>query len=438
MQQFIRLTFSALAVLLAVIPARAKQAEYRRTDANYYSRASLLKADPSAVILPEAEVRRQGDSYFMTPRHRAPKKIYVEEMHDWLEPITPPSMPASLGIAPDVMQIREPQGDVQVALASAPATFVPATDNMPIPNGSVVRTGGNGSAAVLFGGIDSVRLAPNSEAAVQQTVTPQLRTTEIDLKKGAAFSKVGMRSGEKQDYEVHTPLGVAAARGTDFVTVMMPSRVDVWIAQGTVELTQPDGKVVGTVKSEGTGALKIIRTPLIADAHEAMMASAETMTAALDFIPQANLKMKALHDRMAQGVKPTAQEKTYMGLIKKVPCLIELSLIEPPPPPPVVKPVPVLKPTAMKKPSADIRAAAPKPVSAPASPPSSSTTLPAPEPQPSLGPMAPPSASNSPQGRTEASTLAGSGTSTSTTSRSKTGHAAGTAPLSTGSNDTVP
>jgi biopolymer transport protein ExbD len=343
MQHVIRI---ALTLLLTVslssaawAKTAAKDAEYKRSDTNYYWKGDVLKVDPTAVIISDGKYTQKGGSYFINTNGKPPKEIYISVENDWIEPITPPTMPASLGVAPDAMQIREPQGDVTVALPTAPANFIPAQNNMAIPNGAVVKTGANGTAAVLMGGVDSIRLVPNSSAAVQQTVTPLLRSTEIDLTAGAVFSKVGKRIGEKQDYQVHTPFGVAAAKGTDFVTVAMPARTDVWIAQGTVQMDQPDGKLVGTVSSEGTGALKIIRNPPMPDMHAAMMASSETMTMAMDFIPTVNVYVKALDDKMAQGVKLTATERDYLNRIKKVPCLIKVALVEPPAPPPPTAPI---------------------------------------------------------------------------------------------------
>ncbi len=305
-----------------------KEAEYKQSDTNFYWKSDVLKVYPSAVIMPVGSYSRKGDSYFITPHKKAPKVLYVEVLNDWIEPITPPSMPASLDVPPDAMQIREPQGDVQVALPSAPASFAPVTDGMTIPNGAVVKTGADATAAVLFGGVDSARLIPNSEAAVQQTVTPQSRSAEVDLTTGGVFSKVGKQEGVKEVYEVHTPFGVAAARGTDFVTVALPTRTDVWIAQGTVELDRPDGKMVGDVSAEGTGTLKIVRFPLMPDPHQAMMADAQTMTAAMDFIPMADQKIKALRSKMARGETLSAMEQDYLHRIKEVPCLIKLALVE--------------------------------------------------------------------------------------------------------------
>src|SRR5260221_8804643 len=125
MQHVTRIT---LALLLAAAAlggaARAaqtapKEAEYKRTDMNLYWKGDVVKVEPDAVILPLSSFTQKGDSYFFTPKIRAPKEIYVQVVNDWIEPITPPDMPASLGVPPDAMQIREPQGDVQGAFPSA-------------------------------------------------------------------------------------------------------------------------------------------------------------------------------------------------------------------------------------------------------------------------------------------------------------------------------
>ena len=71
---------------------------------------------------------------------------------------------------------------------------------MALPNGAVVKTGADGTAAVLFGGVDSARLMPNSSAAVQQTVTAQSRSVEVDLTAGGVFSKVGTQVGVAGTY----------------------------------------------------------------------------------------------------------------------------------------------------------------------------------------------------------------------------------------------
>ncbi len=319
-------------------------AEYKRSDANFYPKAAFVKDHPTAVIIPRGGYTQTGDSYFFTPKIRAPKEIYFEVVSDWIEPITPPDMPASLGVAPDAMQVREPQGDVQVALPSAPASFAPVTDGMPLPNGAVIKTGANGTAAVLFGGVDSARLMPNSEAAVQQTVSAQSRSAEVDLTTGGVFSKVGSQIGVKGEYSVHTPFGNAVAHGGDFATITASNRTDVWIAQGTVNLEPANSKAAETATSDGTGTLKLLRFPPIAAPHLALLADVETLSAALNFIPLADQKIKALRDKKAGGATLTANEEAYLSRIKQVPCLIKLALVEPPAPAPApiaVAPAPI-------------------------------------------------------------------------------------------------
>jgi hypothetical protein len=225
------------------------------------------------------------------------------------------------------------------------------TDGMVLPNGSVLKTGGSGMAAVLFGGVDSVRLAPNSQAAVQLMVTPGLRDAEVDLNSGIAYSKVGLRIGEKEDYQVHTSFGVASAHGTDFATVALPDRIDVWVAQGTVQLISPEGEGARnqTVKADGKGPLKSMRYPLAKDAPTAVAENSETLTTVLSFVPMANQKLKVLSDSVKGGAKLTPTEMDYIGRIRKIPSLLKFTLVPPPTPAPVVAapaPAPVSAPAA--------------------------------------------------------------------------------------------
>ena len=317
-----------------------QQSEYKQADTSFYPRTDVFGADPSAIVLQPGAATNIGGSYLITTRANPPQVVYLQETHDWIEPITPPSEPASLNIASDAMQVREPQGSVQVALPSAPADFHDAQAGMTIPNGSVLRTGDNASVAVLFGGVDSVRLAPNSQAAVQMNVTGGKRDVEVDVRDGMVFSKVGQRIGEKEAYAVHTPFGNATAHGTDYVTVVYPQRVDVWVASGTVELAAPDGTKQVTISS-GHEPLKVMRNPAASDAKTALAESAESLTALLNFIPMANQKLKALADRTRSGAHLTPTEQDYVSRVRKVPSLIKLATINAPPAPvATITPVP--------------------------------------------------------------------------------------------------
>jgi hypothetical protein len=318
------LAFAALAWPLRAEPS-ADTTEYKQADTSFYLKSDVLRADPDAVILTPDAVTDIGGSY-LVPAHRHARFVYLQQMRDWIEPITPPSMPASLNIPSNAMQVREPQGDVQVALPSAPANFHSIDEGMTLPNGSVLKTGDNGSVAVLFGGVDSVRLAPDSQAAVQMAVAPGRRDAEVDIHSGIVFSKVGQRIGEKESYEVHTPFGTASAHGTDFVTVVLSQRVDVWVAGGTVELVSAaDQRQTASVAD--SGAFKVMRSPAAPDEATSLAESAESLTTILNFIPMANQKLKVLSERTRSGAKLTSTEQAYIGRIRKIPALIKLSAI---------------------------------------------------------------------------------------------------------------
>ena len=378
MHHVTRLPLVLLALsILPVCGEPETQSEYRQADTNFYLRGDLYKADPGALILSNDAATNIGGSYLINTRPHPPQFLYLQQTQEWLEPITPPNMPASLNCPSDAMQVREPQGDVQVALPAAPASFHAVRSGMTIPDGAVVRTGDNSSVAVLFGGVDSVRLAPNTQAAVQMKVTAGVRDAEVDIRSGMVFSKVGQRVGEREAYAVHTPFGIASAHGTDYVTIILSRRVDVWVAQGTVELASPDGAKQTTV-STGNEPLQVMRYPLAPNDAAANMDSAESLTALLNFIPMANQKLKALAERTRGGDHLTDKEKEYIGRIRKVVSLIKLETINgaapeiAAPTPAPIKPVVAVKPP---KP-VPIAAAAPKetvylkakPVAAAASP----------------------------------------------------------------------
>jgi len=329
------------------IPAApAKSVEYKRVDANFYARGDVLKADPEAIILPPTAFAQNGDIYSYMPQKKSPRTLYLEVPTDWVEPITPPDMPASLNIAPDAMQIREPHGDVEVAQPNAPTTFASAADGQPVPDGAVIKTGPNSTAAILFGGVDSARLMPNSEVAVEQAVASTSRAAEVDLTAGGVFSKVGTQVGVSGSYEIHTPNGTVQAAAGDFATLTLEDHTDIWVSQGIVELMAPDGKKFGTVAANGTGPLKLIRYPAIGEAAHSQQADAESLTAIMNFLPMANQKLAALHQKAALGVPLSTREQAYLQRIKQVPALIKLQRITSQPATPAVAAAPALPATA--------------------------------------------------------------------------------------------
>lgn len=287
--------------------------------------ADILKMDSQATIVRSKEYFQQGDDYFVVNGAAAgPDEVYLEKQGDWLEPVTPPDPSQMPVCGPTEIRLVEVTGSVKVFLPDHPDQEQKPELGMVIPSGSVLKTDADGMVTLLLGGINSVRVTSNSEVRCEQSMeSDKLRNTLLSLQKGILFSKVGSRLGEAQVFKVKTPLGVAAARGTDFVTVAMPDRMDVWIAQGKVELRNEKDEMMGTVASDVPGALKIIRNPPIDDPQKNMMADSATMSTAIGMLPKMNVKLAPIREKQDKGESLTAQEQKYLSHILAVHWLVK-------------------------------------------------------------------------------------------------------------------
>ena len=179
------------------------------------------------------------------------------------------------------------KGDVTVALPDNPSNyFFPPTNRMSVPDGAIVKTGADGTTAVLLGGINSLRLAPNSQASVEQTVTPDLRSTRGRPEIGRGFFQ-GRPCGpaRAQDYEVRTEAGTVKVKGTDFLTVVGVDHTNVFLVQGVVEFDGPDGQKLALAKSNGTGEPQLIQSELASRGGRGDPPVIGEATMAFDFIP---------------------------------------------------------------------------------------------------------------------------------------------------------
>ena len=176
----------------------------------------------------------------------------------WAEPVTATGKNVPV-VGPSEMKLVAVHGSVTVTTPDGQSTK--GANGMLVPSGSNVASAAGSSAAVFMGGINSARIVPNSAIVVNQTMEGTVRHTTVDLQTGAVFSRVGKRAGETQSYEVRTPEGVAAARGTELMDAIINATFEgkvrhihaVFVNKGTVDLLI-GGKVVGTITG---GANKI-------------------------------------------------------------------------------------------------------------------------------------------------------------------------------------
>jgi hypothetical protein len=159
----------------------------------------------------------------------------------WNEPVTAPGQ-TSLPVLPGEMKLMEVRGDVQVSFSGNPMDFRNATEGMIVPNGVLIKTDGGSTAAVVMGGVDSARLAPGTEAVINSEVDRNVRNSNVDVKKGTIFARVGRRLGETQDFKVHSIYGVAAARGTSYAVKVDSTRMIIFGNDGKVQVDEVGGR----------------------------------------------------------------------------------------------------------------------------------------------------------------------------------------------------
>ena len=97
-----------------------------------------------------------------------------------------------------------------------------------------------------MGGVNSVRLMPDTEIQVTQQVDGSLRKTVVALQRGTVFNRVGHHDGEKQSYQVETPQGVSVAKGTEFADSLTNGHHYVFVVKGIVA-TIMNGIQTGTL-----------------------------------------------------------------------------------------------------------------------------------------------------------------------------------------------
>ena len=214
----------------------------------------------------------------------------------WSEPVTDPN-----GNAPHVglhqMKLVEVQGAVSVHTPGGDE--VDGTEGMIVPSGSVVSTSDGSSAAVFIGGVDSARLMPNSDVGVVDHFDGSVRHTTIDLQKGTVFSRIGHRAGETEKYEVSTPEGVAAARGTEVCDSRYNGHHYVFVLKGDVGLYVASQLLTEIIGHGGSG----IGMGAMPPAGDGAALLRHILQEVQQFNTKTNLVLHHIHDGTATGAE---------------------------------------------------------------------------------------------------------------------------------------
>lgn len=148
----------------------------------------------------------------------------------------------NLAAEPESGKVTVAVGDVQViAKAGDAPVAIKAGDKVAI--GSTIKTGAGARAVVVITSRSAIRIAENSEVVLEvidETVLPKKVT--IDLKDGSLSALLKPNAAGELDFQVRTPSGVAAARGTFYAVVVKDGKGFAQVKEGRVEVIPAAGQ----------------------------------------------------------------------------------------------------------------------------------------------------------------------------------------------------
>ncbi|MEM7698106.1 MAG: FecR family protein, partial [Verrucomicrobiota bacterium] len=103
--------------------------------------------------------------------------------------------------------------------------------------GSTVKTGPDSRAVIVITPRSAIRVAADSEVVIEkvdETATPE--EVMIDLKDGSLGALLKPNAAGAMDFQIRTPSGVAAARGTFFAVVVEDGKGYAQVKEGRVEI----------------------------------------------------------------------------------------------------------------------------------------------------------------------------------------------------------
>lgn len=143
---------------------------------------------------------------------------------------------APLGMAnPKSGTVTVAVGDVKVTPPGAAGQPLQAGDTVAV--GSKVTTGPQSRAVIVMTTQSAIRVAENSEVTIEAideaAAQPKVR---LDLKSGSLGALLKPGADKPMDFQIKTPSGIAAARGTYFAVVVENGKGYAQVKEGKVEI----------------------------------------------------------------------------------------------------------------------------------------------------------------------------------------------------------
>jgi hypothetical protein len=137
-------------------------------------------------------------------------------------------------------------GTVEVQ-ASAGADFAPADDGQALREGSVVRTGSDGRAAIEWLDGSETRLDYGTTFRIATLESPIVGGTRIEGEQttGSTYNRVVALTEQGDRFSVDTPTASAAVQGTTFAVIVEPDgSTTVIVTDSSVVVTTSQGEIV--------------------------------------------------------------------------------------------------------------------------------------------------------------------------------------------------
>jgi hypothetical protein len=135
--------------------------------------------------------------------------------------------------------VKTVQGSIEFAPPGS-SSFAPLQAGQELSVGSTVRTGSDGAADIVTTPGSAIHLGPNSNLRINalafaksgSTVTQ--REAHLQLESGVVSALIDPSTPKVTDFQVQTPEGSAAARGTFYAVSVINGKTYVDVARGKV------------------------------------------------------------------------------------------------------------------------------------------------------------------------------------------------------------
>ena len=164
------------------------------------------------------------------------------------------AMLAQVSFATDAV-VKNVQGRVDAAPPGS-KEMAPIREGQKLAPGTTVVSGANGEAVIVTSPGAAIHIQPSSRLVLQlnefssENGKITNRKTVVDLQDGTLSALISKNDPKTTRFEVRTPQGVAAARGTFFGVTVQGDEAFVAVKEGKVGVQQPEKEKPNPTKPE--------------------------------------------------------------------------------------------------------------------------------------------------------------------------------------------